>query len=294
MSQTRQYVVVIGAARSGTKFVRDLIGASTGCCHVPYDVNYVWRTGNGAHPDDALPPETCTPAIARRIDRILQKLSGWRPHRADWIVEKTVSNCVRVSFIDNVFPETRYIHLIRDGRDVVESSFRQWNAPVSLRYALKKLRYLPLRNVGYAFFYALNMLRGRLSGRRGVGVWGVRYPGIEEEMKTKSVLEICARQWERCVVTANRDFQKIPSERQLVVRYEKLVNDIGEVERIARFLNLPDKKEMKNYYQNHLRKGPQRVWQDRFDKEVWEQVLAIITPQLESLGYTDPSTRRAA
>jgi hypothetical protein len=48
-------VFVIGAARSGTKFLRDVIGASPYAAVVPYDVNYVWRGGNEGFPDDALP-----------------------------------------------------------------------------------------------------------------------------------------------------------------------------------------------------------------------------------------------
>src|SRR4051812_20775701 len=41
-----QPVIVIGAARSGTKLLRDSLATHADVARVPYDVNYVWRFGN--------------------------------------------------------------------------------------------------------------------------------------------------------------------------------------------------------------------------------------------------------
>ena len=44
-------VFIIGAARSGTKFLRDLGAASPHVDVIPFDINFLWRLGNESAPD---------------------------------------------------------------------------------------------------------------------------------------------------------------------------------------------------------------------------------------------------
>jgi hypothetical protein len=139
-------VVIIGAARSGTKFLRDTLAAGTGVAAVPYDMNYVWRHGNERHPDDALPSSACGPAqqryILERLRRYAVRHSGLDDPSV--LIEKTVSNGLRIPFVAAAVPDARFIHLVRDGRDVVESAERMWQAPADWKYLLRKLGYYPL------------------------------------------------------------------------------------------------------------------------------------------------------
>ena len=72
-----QIVIIIGAARSGTKYLRDVLATAPNAARVPYDINYIWRYGSESHPDDALPaslvalhPYTGSPAGRHRATRI--------------------------------------------------------------------------------------------------------------------------------------------------------------------------------------------------------------------------------
>ena len=38
------------------------------------------------------------------------------------MVEKTCANTLRLPFVDKVLPEARYLHIVRDGVDVVASA----------------------------------------------------------------------------------------------------------------------------------------------------------------------------
>lgn len=188
-------VFLIGAARSGTKFLRDLIAASPDVAEVPYDINYVWRHGNEGLPHDELDPAILDSSTKAHIRREIRRLALRSNPQASVILEKTVSNALRVDFVRAVFPEAKMIYLERDGLDVAESSYRQWTAPPDRGYLLAKLRYFPLREWRYALWFA----RNTLSGKKSVPIWGPRYDGITDDVEALPTAVVCAHQWRRCV-----------------------------------------------------------------------------------------------
>lgn len=214
-------ILIIGAARSGTKLVRDCIAAHPDLRAIPYDINYVWRFGNEDVRHDELDPERATSAVVKRVRRYFRRYARDR----HMIVEKTVSNALRIPFVDQVFPDARYVHLIRDGRDVIASSYLQWQAPADWSYVARKaLRYPFLQAPRYAARQLVNLV-----SRAGVGgrpkTWGPRYHGIDADLRDKTILEVCAIQWERCVRAASRDLQSIPPSRVHLVHYADFVSD---------------------------------------------------------------------
>ena len=60
-------IILLGAARSGTKLLRDVIATHPNIGKVPYDINYIWRLGNEFIPHDELEPEQATPIVIQRI-----------------------------------------------------------------------------------------------------------------------------------------------------------------------------------------------------------------------------------
>jgi hypothetical protein len=80
-----------------------------------------------------------------------------------------------------VFPEAKFIHLIRDGSDVVESIHRQSLTPPDWKYILGKALSFPRTQAfGYGLSYAADTIRKTMSGDRvKKGSWGPRYQGIE-------------------------------------------------------------------------------------------------------------------
>ena len=273
-------VILIGAARSGTKILRDILAASTGVRAVPYDVNYVWRYG--AEGDDMLDPETLTERRAQFIRRTIPRLAGARP--GDVVVEKTVSNTLRVPFVDRVFPTARYVHLIRDGRDVAESAMRQWQAPPDWRALTRKLRGMPLANAGYVAWFGSNLLRGLAAGRSGGSVWGPRYPGVDEAA-AQSLATACAHQWVASVERARADLAALPGNRVFEIRYEDMVADPELVGDLARTLDLPDPAAVAAAARTRLCPTPPGAWRKLPDpdRSVFD---AVLSPSLTRLGYT--------
>jgi hypothetical protein len=276
-------LIIIGAARSGTKILRDIIATHPDVDRVPYDITYIWRLGNESHPDDELRPEMLTPRIGERIKRQIFKYH----QEAPFLVEKTVGNCLRVDYVDAVFPQARFIHLVRDGRDVVESVYRQWLSPPDWRYIMEKARSYPLFDAWrYAGKYLLNIVRRSSASSRKTSIWGPRYRGIEQDASQKTVEEVCAIQWVNSVRKATEAFRRFPADRLLSVRYEDFVNRPElELARVAAFAGLDP-----GPYRDPLCSG--RVSKDNigkgfrsFDSEQRRLVMEIIGDTLVALDY---------
>jgi len=264
-----QPLIVIGAARSGTKLVRDLIAQHPAIDRVPYDINFVWRMGNEEIPHDELTPEMLSPQIRRRI---VKHVDGYHADGA-CLIEKTVSNCLRVAYVNAVLPDAKFIHLIRDGWDVVESAYREWTAPPDWRYILSKARSFPFKDApGYAISYVWRAVRKLLSADRGkVSAWGPRYQGIDEDVRRNGVLETCAIQWTQCVEKTARDLDRLPEERVFTLCYEDFVREPrGHLEAIAEFADVPSAPyahlDVSDVTQNNIGKGHRNLTQEQMDR----------------------------
>jgi hypothetical protein len=189
---------------------------------VPYDINFVWRSGNERLPHDEIEPSRLSRAAARGIHRQLARFRG----EADLVVEKTVSNCLRVPLVHQALPQAKFVHVVRDGRDVVESAMRQWAAPADWSYLMAKARTFPtfaLRRYGVE--YATGLVR-QFGRRRGPPpTWGPRYPGIDGDLGQLGLVETVARQWRVSVEQALDDLAALPPEQAMTVRYEDLIAD---------------------------------------------------------------------
>lgn len=230
-----QPVIIIGAARSGTKLVRDLIAGHPLVEKIPFDINYIWRIGNESLTHDEILPDGITPKISAKIQKYFESSRHGKP----FLVEKTVSNSLRVAAVNKVFPDAKFIHLYRDGWDVIESAYRQWMAPPDWRYIIAKTRRYPLfMAFGYASSYAAKILR-QILGRNHASIspWGPCYRGIYDDLISKPVLEVCAIQWSKCVRSSVQDLCVIPHKQVYHLRYEDFIHDPqGKLIEIAEYL----------------------------------------------------------
>lgn len=230
--ENKQLIVLIGAARSGTKACRDLFGTNPSISVIPYDINYIWSIGNEEHENDLFTPDSISKKKKEKIVKFITKYYG----ENNLLVEKTVSNTIRVPFIQSIFPNAKFIFLYRDGLDVVESVDRQWDKKVEKNYILKKLRHVPFKqlvNYGFKFF------KRNLNKTKSDYFWGVKTPDLIKNLNSQSRIEAIANQWDFCVSKMLKDRDAIKNENLVDVFYEDLVtNPKKTVERINKKLNI--------------------------------------------------------
>lgn len=280
-------IILIGAARSGTKFLRDVLASGAGTAALPYDVNYVWRYGAESATDDVLDPEGLTDRRKQFIRKTLRSLAKAGPN--DILIEKTVASSLRVPFVEAVFPDARYVHLIRDGREVAESAMRQWASPPDWRALSRKAREIPLQNLGYVAWFGWNFLKGLLfTGRQGGKVWGPRFPGIDAMAESGPLSRVCAQQWLESYTRASADLDRVSDagSRVFTIRYEDLIRDEAALSKLVDDLHLPDRDTILKSFHAKLRPNEPAMWRNLPENDLahFDHILA---PSLKKLGYVE-------
>lgn len=280
----RRPIVVLGAARSGTKMLRDALASHPGLTAVPYDINYVWKFDNYAVPHDELSAAHVTQRSARFIRRYL---SGWLTRPDQRLVEKTVGNTLRVEFVHRVLPDCRFVHLLRDGRDVAVSARRMWLAPLEWRRLLAKARRFPLRAVPrYGLSYLGGYAGRRLRGGGSVHTWGPRFAGIEEAVRSHPLIEVCGLQWRHSVEAARKAMAALPPGSVITVAYERFATQPQqELERILEFLGLEMAEESGRHVRQVIRNPGGGAWRNELTAEELAGLVGRIGSLLAELGY---------
>ena len=289
---TAQPVVIIGAGRSGTNMLRDVLTRLQGVDTWPCDeINYIWRHGNRDAETDEFSAEQATPVVSNFIRTQFTSIVREQgllsyPEGERFIVEKTCANSLRVPFVDSVLPEAKYIFLIRDGRDVIASARKRWQAPLNIPYLVSKAKYVPKSDFYYyASRYLLNRLSKSANADKALSVWGPKFEGMKAMSGKESLDYVCACQWVHCVESSQLAFDKIEKSRVISIRYEKFVaQPVTVLESIAQFVGLRHNTEDLELACEQVRTGSVGKGQaDHLD----QRLLDVMAPTLTKYGYLD-------
>ncbi len=230
-------VIIVGAPRSGTNMLRDVLTSFDGISTWPCDeINYIWRHGNVRYPSDEIPAECATPVVQNYIQQRFNDIR--EKYSADVVVEKTCANSLRVPFVDAVVPSAKYIFIYRDGIDATGSAKERWTAKLDIPYILEKVRFVPKADLPY---YGLRYFWARvyrfISREKRLAFWGPALDNMQNILQNHTLNEVCALQWQRCVDNAEKAFSEMPADKVVRVRYEDFVRQPElELTRILKFM----------------------------------------------------------
>lgn len=229
-------IIIIGCNRSGTTLLFNTLSAHpqtwslyvesqpTFHRHFPIDNEQGERVGKPAPPavernirrelvDRAHSKEYFQrfPVLRHVPTKLFQRPVGRLYKRGPLrLVEKTPANSMRIPLLASLFPDARFIHLVRRGEDVVSSLMEGW----------------------------------KLWSKTGPGQWHYQNwhylvpPGWRNWID-RPLQDICAFQWTESNRYALEDLRAVPRNRQLFVRHEDVLSDPrAEYARIMDFCEL--------------------------------------------------------
>lgn len=283
-----QPIIILGAGRSGTNMLRDALCCWDQIATWPCDeINYIWRHGHARYPTDALTPTMATDDTCRWIRRQFQKRADQSDCR--WVLEKTCANTLRLPFVHAVLPDAKFIHIVRDGRDVAASASERWQASLDIPYLLKKARYVPLTDLPYyAIQYGVNRLKKIFGAAGRLSVWGPRFDGYQQVFTDHPLHVACAIQWQRCVDATDQALSQIPAQQQITLHYESFVADpAGRLQQLIEFIGHPPDARAMQSASGGIRSRSVGRWRQTLDPTTVELIHQHVGQTLGRHGYTD-------
>lgn len=286
MREIRKPIVIVGAPRSGTNMLRDLLVSFDDFSTWPCDeINYIWRYGNVRYPSDEFTAEMAGQKTISYVRQGFEQIGV--KNQARFIVEKTCANSLRVPFVDKVLPEAKYVFIRRDGLDAVSSAMSRWSAPLELPYLLRKARFVPAAHLPYyGGRYLWNRCYQIFSQNKRLAFWGPQLSDIEVLLGRHSLDEVCAIQWQRCVEASAAAFQVMDRRRWLEVSYENLVRDpVYELRKVLDFVEYSTTREQLVEAVGDVRSSSVGKGRKKLGAEKVERIQGIIGLTLNRYGY---------
>ena len=297
-------VIITGVPRSGTSILGRVLDRHPRISTwvEPY---YIWdyHFRNAAH--DELTAEDATDQVRVWIRSAFTKYR--QISKACIVADKSPRICLKIPFVRRVFPEARFVFIIRDGRDTILSMWRQWERKKQIfggsghgsqlrnrLYVIK--RWLDRRPTWHLRFQSIlfelgppkNWIRKqfrnkiRWEGRFG---WGPRFVGWQDLIDHTTPLEFSAHQWVHCARGIIRNLEAIPADKKFILRYEDFINDPKpSIQNLLTFLGLDLPGDymanLPNIFSDNAHK-----WQQAFSSEDLNQLGPIIGKTLVEFGY---------
>src|ERR1700741_2758688 len=229
-------IVIIGCNRFGTTLLFNILSVhpvtwslyieSQTQFHRRYPIHPVQGERVGDAPSDAVRAQILEdffrsahnkqysqqfPLLSWLPDRLFQRPVRHLYRRAPLrLVEKTPANSLRIPLVASLFPDARFIHIVRRGEDVVSSLMEGWK----------------------------HWSRARQGNWSYTGWHYLVPPGWQNQVQ-KTLQEICTFQWTKSNRFALADLQRIDPQRRMLVRHEDLIPDpIGMYRQILAFCEL--------------------------------------------------------
>ena len=287
-------IFLLGNVRSGTSLMHDLFDMHPEVKSW-YEPRTIWAYADPGRRHDRFDENDATPDVVTYIRG--RFLRYQRKHGNARIMEKTPSNLMRIPYVRAIFPEARYLYLVREPLANISSSEFMWQTPVHANKVWRRLKETPKTQLHYYFArYVVDHTRVRLLRKKYQSVWGVRYPGIYRDIRRLRVEEVIAKQWVACSQQARADLAALDPSIMLNMRYEDFVaSPVDQFARVLGHFDLDMTPEIERALEERVDPNRQQKWR-RLDPEVIHAALPILSEEMQRHGYDLPDeyTQHAA
>ena len=178
-------VFIVGAPRSGTTLLLQVLAAQPQFTR-SFEPFRIWQQVFGRRPDDAFRGALPARQQMKLRTEFFAQLEPDRPV----LLAKDPRDSLRVDVLRRVFPTGRFIHIVRDGRDVIASIIKAFEKGGIYHV-----------EPGWAH---------------------VRFPGYRDMFNDPHHRK-AAHMWRICVETVVKDLEQLPADKRATIRYEDLL-----------------------------------------------------------------------
>lgn len=206
------------------------------------------------------------------------------------IMEKTPSNVMRLPYVHAIFPESKFIYIIRDPLAQVSSSEFRWRNAINPRHARRRLLETPKTQLHHYLGRALyDHFRKKILRRQHVSVWGVRYVGIYDDLKRMPREQIMAKQWAACSRQMAQDIEQLPKGLVYQVRYEDIMADpITHFRAMCEHVGVTPPQSALETVAASVDPSRQNKWK-RLDPAIIQSILPFVEEEMARHGYVVPA-----
>lgn len=280
-------IILFGNFRSGTTMLQKIIASHPAVVPL-YEPVGIWLYADPGRDNDEFDESDAT-------DRVRKYIRGWflkyqRENGNRVIVEKTPHNILRIPYVRAIFPEARFIYIVRNPLSFVSSVELKWQRPVGTKRIKARLKKTPItqwhRYVGRLI---KQQWYSRVLKRKYLPIWGPRYRGIQHDLQETDLLTVIARQWARAAAKAETDLAQFEPGQVLRLRYEDFVDDpLSGLQRICEHCGLELTTDLARQVQEMVKTDRKHKWQ-RFEPGELARILPELTSEMQRAGYSVPA-----
>lgn len=151
------------------------------------------------------------------------------------IIDKTPPNMYRIEFIKAIYPDAKFIYIIRDREANIKSLMQAWNHKKAFKHPYRKYLKLNLQIEGYT---------------DPDNVWKFLMPENFENYSQKSLREICEFQYDDAHRAAKEALNKLKPEDRMEIRFEDFMSDPdSSMKTLCDFCNIDYSRKMQKLVQ---------------------------------------------
>ena len=267
-------IFILGSPRSGTTMLFQLLDRSHAVASLGYGSQFIWEMFRPRRMElglsHAAAPGDITGRERKVVNWAIERVAGDMPY-----LDKFPRMVLRAEYLAALYPDARFVSIVRDGRAVVSSLVTGWNTDG--KFGQGTVLPVPLRVDGY----------------HG-SVWRfVLPPGWEAYTSSRTLAEVCAFQWAASNTALLDATERIGRDRFFQVRYEDLVRSpVETTAAMLAHLDLADDPDVlahaaaldRNVTQTAVTAPRPEKWRDE-NPEAVRSILPQIAPVMDRLAY---------
>ena len=279
-------IILFGNTRSGATMVQKVLSTHPDVVGW-YEPNPIWLYPDPGRVHDEFDESDATDRAKRYIRKRFLKFQ--KTHENCIIMEKTPQNILRIPYVRAIFPEAIFLFIVRNPFSFISSVEHKWQRTVTGRGIVRRLKDTPISQLHHwVRRYIVQQVNKRILRRKYLAIWGPRYKGIQDDLKTYDLMTVIARQWSIPSRKAENDMASLENGQILRLKYEDFVEDpVSDLERICAHCGLEMSSDMAKATRQMVKSDRKLKWK-RFDPHELARILSEVSAEMQRHGYKIP------